>query len=216
MNGLSFTELCCLFCCPPCPGKITAKLAFLPPEPTYSFVLDEANNKFTLSLTEKAEWQYSLRELENIEVFYARTSRGNRIACMYIRASNNPKFTILFSHGNAIDLGQMSSFYVGLGSRIKCNIFSYDYAGYGASRGKPSEKNLYADIDAAWQALRTRYCISPENIILYGQSIGTVPTVDLASRYQVGAVILHSPLMSGMRVAFPNTKRTWFFDSFPR
>lgn len=110
----------------------------------------------------------------------------------------------------------MSSFYLGLGSRINCNIFSYDYSGYGVSAGKPSEKNLYADIDAAWQALRTRYGISPENIILYGQSIGTVPTVDLASRYEVGAVILHSPLMSGMRVAFPNTKRTWFFDAFPR
>lgn len=51
------------------------------------------------------------------------------------------------------------------------------------STGKPSEKNLYADIDAAWHALRTRYGISPENVILYGQSIGTVPTVDLASRY---------------------------------
>jgi len=62
---------------------------------------------------------------------------------------------------------------------------------------------------------RTRYGISPENIILYGQSIGTVPTVDLASRYEVGAVVLHSALMSGMRVAFPNTKRTWFFDVFP-
>lgn len=83
------------------------------------------------------------------------------------------------------------------------------------STGKPTEKNLYADIDAAWHALRTRYGISPENIILYGQSIGTVPTVDLASRYEVGAVILHSPLMSGMRVAFPATKRTWFFDAFP-
>jgi hypothetical protein len=42
-----------------------------------------------------------------------------------------------------------------------------------------------------------------------------VPTVDLASRYEVGAVVLHSALMSGMRVAFPNTKRTWFFDVFP-
>jgi len=93
---------------------------------------------------------------------------------------------------------------------------SYDYSGYGMSAGKPSEKNLYADIDAAWQALRTRYSINPENIILYGQSIGTVPTVDLATRFDVGAVILHSPLMSGMRVAFPNTKRTWFFDVFPR
>ena len=68
------------------------------------------------------------------------------------------------------------------GSRINCNIFSYDYSGYGASSGKPSEKNLYSDIDAAWNNLRTKYGISPENIILYGQSIGTVPTIDLASR----------------------------------
>lgn len=37
----------------------------------------------------------------------------------------------------------------------------------------------------------------------------------LLVRYEVGAVILHSPLMSGMRVAFPNTRRTWFFDAFP-
>ena len=95
-------------------------------------------------------------------------------------------------------------------------ICSYDYSGYGASTGKPSEKNLYADIEAAWGALRSRYGLSPENIILYGQSIGTVPTVDLAARYEVGAVILHSALMSGMRVAFPQTNRTWFFDAFPR
>ena len=95
-------------------------------------------------------------------------------------------------------------------------FFSYDYSGYGASTGKPSEKNLYADIEAAWGALRSRYGVSPENIILYGQSIGTVPTVDLAARYEVGAVILHSALMSGMRVAFPQTSRTWFFDAFPR
>lgn len=61
-----------------------------------------------------------------------------------------------------------------------------------------------------------RFNISPETIILYGQSIGTVPTVDLATKHEVGAVILHSPLMSGLRVVFRNTKRTWFFDAFPR
>ena len=177
---------------------------------------DESHDKQKLTLTDKAEWQYSDREKENLEVFYTRTARGNRVACMYVKCSPNARFTILHSHGNAVDLGQMSSFYLGLGSRINCNIFSYDYSGYGVSGGKPSEKNLYADIEAAWHALRTRLGISPENIILYGQSIGTVPTVDLASRYEVGAVILHSPLMSGMRVAFPQTKRTWFFDAFPR
>ncbi|KAG9270143.1 protein ABHD17A-like [Astyanax mexicanus] len=255
MNGLSVSELCCLFCCPPCPSRIAAKLAFLPPEPTYALLPDleggtvptgsttgsslrsrgggggggggtgggggggsgtaAGEGRWKLHLTERAEFQYSQRELDATEVFLTRSSRGNRVGCMYIRCAPTARFTVLFSHGNAVDLGQMSSFYIGLGTRINCNIFSYDYSGYGVSTGKPSEKNLYADIDAAWQALRTRYGISPENIILYGQSIGTVPTVDLASRYECAAVILHSPLTSGMRVAFPDTKKTYCFDAFP-
>lgn len=40
MNGLSVNELCCLFCCPPCPSKIVAKLAFLPPQPTYKLIVN--------------------------------------------------------------------------------------------------------------------------------------------------------------------------------
>ncbi|KAK5617615.1 Alpha/beta hydrolase domain-containing protein 17B [Crenichthys baileyi] len=60
-----------------------------------------------------------------------------------------------------------------------------------------------------------RYGIRPESVIIYGQSIGTVPSVDLASRYESAAVILHSPLTSGMRVAFPDTKKTYCFDAFP-
>jgi pimeloyl-ACP methyl ester carboxylesterase len=189
--------------------------AFLPPEPTYRIIQD-ASGRSTLQLTERAEWQYSQAEQECIEAVVTRTSRNNQIACIMVKCCQNPKYTLIFSHGNAVDLGQMSSFYLGLGTRINCNIFSYDYSGYGASTGKPLEKNMYADIDAAWQVLRSRYGISPDKIILYGQSIGTVPTVDLAARYQVGAVVLHSPLSSGMRVAFPRTKRTWCFDAFPR
>uniref|UniRef100_A0A8I5U018 Abhydrolase domain containing 17A, depalmitoylase n=2 Tax=Hominidae TaxID=9604 RepID=A0A8I5U018_PONAB len=236
MNGLSLSELCCLFCCPPCPGRIAAKLAFLPPEATYSLVPEPepgpggagaaplgtlrassgAPGRWKLHLTERADFQYSQRELDTIEVFPTKSARGNRVSCMYVRCVPGARYTVLFSHGNAVDLGQMSSFYIGLGSRLHCNIFSYDYSGYGASSGRPSERNLYADIDAAWQALRTRYGISPDSIILYGQSIGTVPTVDLASRYECAAVVLHSPLTSGMRVAFPDTKKTYCFDAFPK
>lgn len=134
---------------------------------------------------------------------------------MFIRFVANARFTILFSHGNAVDLGHMCSFFMVLGKQIRCNIFGYDYSGYGGSSGKPMEKNLYADIDAAFNALQNQYGIHPETIILYGQSIGTVPTVDLAMRRKAGAVILHSPLMSAMRVAFPKTKKTWCCDAFP-
>ena len=63
----------------------------------------------------------------------------------------------------------MTYYIIHSGSNINCNIFSYDYSGYGASSGRPSEKNLYADIEAAWNFLRTKYGVSPENIILYGQ-----------------------------------------------
>lgn len=229
MNGLSINEICYLFCCPPCPSRIAAKLAFLPPEPTYNYVVDEqpssggggrsSNDEggtCSLHLTERSDWQYSQSELESIDVFYVRTRRGNRVACMYVRNTDSPKFTILFSHGNAVDLGQMSSFFVGLGTRINCNIMAYDYSGYGASTGKPSEANIYADSEAAWQALRTRYGLLPNQIILYGQSIGTACAVDLATRHEVAGVVLHSPLMSGMRVAFPETRRTWCFDPFQR
>uniref|UniRef100_A0A8C2FS70 Abhydrolase domain containing 17Ab n=1 Tax=Cyprinus carpio TaxID=7962 RepID=A0A8C2FS70_CYPCA len=157
MNGLSVSELCCLFCCPPCPSRIAAKLAFLPPEPTYALLPDleagpvpagptgtsggggaPGEGRWKLHLTERAEFQYSQRDLDATEVFLTRSSRGNRVGCMYIRCAPS------------------ASFYIGLGTRINCNIFSYDYSGYGVSTGKPSEKNLYADIDAAWQALRSR------------------------------------------------------------
>ncbi|GCC34592.1 alpha/beta hydrolase domain-containing protein 17C [Chiloscyllium punctatum] len=215
MNGFSLGELCWLFCCPPCPSRIAAKLAFLPPEPTYTVLTEESSSLCSLHLSERADWQFSERELELLEVFFVRSGRGNRLACMFARCVPDSRYTLLFSHGNAVDLGQMCSFYIGLGNRIRCNIFSYDYSGYGASNGKPSERNLYSDIEAAWTALRTRYAVSPENIILYGQSIGTVPTVDLASRYECAAVILHSPLMSGLRVAFPDTRKTYCFDAFP-
>jgi len=92
-----------------------------------------------------------------------------------------------------------------------CSLYSY-----GASSGAPTEPNIYADVDAAWRCMTERYGISAERVILYGQSIGTVPTVDLASRVKVAGVVLHSPLTSGVRVAFPDTKQTWFFDAFPR
>jgi len=87
---------------------------------------------------------------------------------------------------------------------------------YGASSGAPTEVNIYADVDAAWRCMTERYNVTPDRVVLYGQSIGTVPTVDLASRVKVAGVVLHSPLTSGVRVAFPDTKQTWFFDAFPR
>ena len=68
MATYSCGELCSLFCCPPCPAQIASKLAFIPPEPTYGITSNDTGNKYLFKLNERAEWQYSNEELENIEV----------------------------------------------------------------------------------------------------------------------------------------------------
>ena len=50
-----------------------------------------------------------------------------------------------------------------------------------------------------------------ENTILYGQSVGSGPTLELATRLpRLRAVILHSPILSGLRVMYPVKKSFWF------
>ena len=85
------------------------------------------------------------------------------------------------------------------------------------SSGKPSEKHVYQDGEAAFQALLSRFHLTPDKIVLYRQSIGSVPTVDLAVRHQdVAGVILHSSIASALRTVFLSLKRSLSCDSFPK
>ncbi len=54
-----------------------------------------------------------------------------------------------------------------------------------------------------------------QNVILYGQSVGSGPSCYLASRRErVGGLILHSPFTSGMRVLTPS-RALACLDIFP-
>ncbi|KAL8528130.1 hypothetical protein ACS0TY_005801 [Phlomoides rotata] len=93
-------------------------------------------------------------------------------------------------------------------------MISYDYSGYGQSSGKPSEHNTYSDIEAAFKCLEENYGTKQEDVILYGQSVGSGPTLDLAARLpRLRAVVLHSPILSGVRVMYA-VKRTYWFDIY--
>lgn len=132
---------------------------------------------------------------------------------MYVR---NPMATstLLYSHGNAADLGQMYELFIELSIHLRVNLLGYDYSGYGRSSGKPSEHNTYADIEAAYKYLQDNYGAQEKDIILYGQSVGSGPTLDLATRLpRLRAIVLHSPILSGLRVMYP-VKRTYWFDIY--
>jgi len=62
--------------------------------------------RYKIIFSEKAEWQHPQSEMSKLEPYFVTTSRHNRIACLYINCIQNPKYYILFSHGNAVDLGK--------------------------------------------------------------------------------------------------------------
>lgn len=79
---------------------------------------------------------------------------------------------------------------------------------------QPSEINTYYDIEAVHNCLKQEYKTREEDLILYGQSVGSGPTLHLASCLQcLRAVVLHSAILSGLRVLYP-VKLTFWFDIF--
>ncbi|WRX21779.1 hypothetical protein QQP08_014266 [Theobroma cacao] len=61
------------------------------------------------------------------------------------------------------------------------------------------------------RCLGEKYGVKEEDVILYGQSVGSGPTLDLATRLpKLRAVVLHSPISSGLRVMYPNIDKLPF------
>ena len=116
--------------------------------------------------------------------------------------------TIIYSHGNATDIGAMFPMQVVLVHALNCHVVMYDYSGYGASGGVPEEASTYADMDAVYNYVLEKSDLvnhDASRIILYGQSVGSGPCCYLAAKDdQVGGMILHSAFTSGMRVLTPS------------
>lgn len=127
-----------------------------------------------------------------------KTANGKRISAIYL-PNPGAHYTLLYSHGNAEDLATIYPHLMALRA-FGFSVLAYDYQGYGTSEGAPSEKNAYQDIDAAYDYLTRTLHIAPEKIILYGNSIGAGPSIDLAVRQPVAGLILQSPFVSIFRI----------------
>lgn len=131
------------------------------------------------------------------QILKLKTDDGSQISALYLP---NPKatYTILYSHGNAEDLGN-----VGRLKKIRdlgFSVFAYDYNGYGTSAGVPSENNAYRDVNAAYDYVTGNLKIPPEHIIAYGRSLGGAMAVDLASRKQLAGLVIESSFVTAFRV----------------
>lgn len=131
------------------------------------------------------------------------TSADNvRLHGWFVRAAAEPAVgTFIYFHGNGGNLSYIGWLAEALSER-GFDVLMLDYRGYGRSEGEAlDEHGIYADADAAYDYLTRERKVSPERIILYGQSLGTTAAVDVASRRSCAGVVLESGLSSAREMA---------------
>ncbi len=104
---------------------------------------------------------------------------------------------VLISHGNYgnIGYGGRPQFYAWFRD-LGVNLFAYDYRGYGGSHGSPTEAGVYADAVAAYEYLTDSLHVPPSRIVLFGHSLGTGVTIELARRVAAAGMIVEDAYTS--------------------
>lgn len=211
-------------------GDTISTLVFRPPRPTYLkpskyFFLDVdqgiqlthssnlicANASVRLSSASAACHQTGLASTPRVGM--------HRIPAFIIKRKG-AHLTVLFSHGNAEDIGIMYDRMKDMSKLLNVNIMAYDYTGYGYSTGSPSEEMCYRNIEAAYGYLRQTLQIPASQIVLFGRSLGSGPSCYMAAKSaiegdSVAGLILHSPFLSIYRIVINSPNLGVVGDMFP-
>ena len=107
------------------------------------------------------------------------------------------KPVIVYFHGNGGSLRyRVERFHKLIGAGI--GLVALEYRGYGGLSGSPSEPGLIADAEAAYGFAAAHYPV--QQIVLWGESLGSGVAVALAAEKPVGRVILEAPFTSALAV----------------
>lgn len=105
-----------------CLSQLAAKFAFFPPSPaTYQVKKRDDGKLVAVSTTSNMPI-----DDPSLDVLLVDTKRGNKIVAFYFK---NPyaKLTILYSHGNAADLGQLYDLFLQLKANLRVNLMGSAY-----------------------------------------------------------------------------------------
>lgn len=129
----------------------------------------------------------------DMEVVRFKTADGLTLSAWYKPAAAG-QATIVYFHGNAGSLLNHSWIarpFLDAGY----GMLLVEYRGYGGNAGTPTEDGLYYDGTAAIEFLKG-LGVAGQDLVLFGQSLGTGVAVEMATRFKAKALILQSPYTS--------------------
>lgn len=130
---------------------------------------------------------------EDVTEFSVTTSDGEKITAWRVTAPApaQPTAALLF-HGNAQSLASFLHVQRWFAAHGITN-YAVSYRGYGQSSGFPSEEGIYRDGEAVMNLLLSNERLTPQDVVVFGNSIGTGPAAYIAARYNTHSLILIAP-----------------------
>ena len=117
----------------------------------------------------------------------------------WIPASQPNAQVLLYLHGNGINIGANVA-HANRFHRLGFSVLLPDYRGYGRSEGRfPTEASVYQDAAVAWDYLVQERKIQPEQIFLYGHSLGGAVAIDLAVKHPDAAGLIVESSFTSIR-----------------
>ena len=212
--GAVVCKLLSLYCRSGCQASVVASaLTFHPPEPLYEILEGKSAGEYHIELSPDLPRIPDYRDKLTVDIIATKTKTKIPIICFQ---TSGAKFTIIYSHGNATDCGAMYGRFMSIAMNLRVNVIGYDYTGYGISAGTPTERQTYKDIEAVYDWCITKKIVTnpARELILYGQSVGSGPSCYLASNRAIAGLIIHSGILSGIRV-LTQSRALACFDIYP-
>lgn len=122
------------------------------------------------------------------------TPDGVVLACWYVPAKG-AEMTVLFCHGNAGNISHRLDT-LKMFNQIGLNCLIVDYRGYGQSTGKPTEKGTLVDVLAGFQWLIEEKGLRPDQVILFGRSLGGSIAATIAKDVNPAGLVIESAFTS--------------------
>jgi pimeloyl-ACP methyl ester carboxylesterase len=124
-----------------------------------------------------------------------------RLHALLFAAADGPEAPLLLHyHGNGGNLSYRAPIAAGLAARGVSTLL-FDYRGYGRSEGRPTEKDLEIDALAVWDYATSILGFAPDNVALFGESLGGAYAARVASEHPVRCLVIESSFPSARAVA---------------
>ncbi len=127
-----------------------------------------------------------------------RTPAAEQLYCWSVAAQPG-RPTILYLHGNGGAVSTRLEQFRQLTAK-GYGVFMLGYPGYGGSDGAPSETAFVAAAHLAYQHILSQGQ-GPEQVVIYGESLGSAVAVQLAADVRAAALVLASPMASILEIA---------------